>query len=253
MGMNGVAKRLRLACVFAVLAALAAGIAQAATFEVGPLVMHANGHFSPKALPKRKFAPIDLYGHAEVERREGGVPPALERAVLEFDRDGKLGVSGLAECAAASVANVTPDEARALCRGAIVGEGHVGALIGTIATESLLTVFNGPRLPDGTPTAIIHAQLTAPALQTFAIEVAIERRRGPYGYRAIINVPPIAGGLGAITHVDAKIGRRYVAAGAKRSYVAARCGDSILEARGVFTFADGTTVDGSVPQFCRVR
>jgi hypothetical protein len=219
--------------------------------------MHANGHFSPKVLPKRKFAPITLYGHAEVERKDGGVPAALEQAVLEFDRDGKLEVSGLAECPAATVARAAPEEARALCRGAIVGEGHVDASIAVpgvaIAVESLLTVFNGPRLQDGAPTAIIHAQLPAPVLQTFAIEVAIERQRGPYAYRAIINVPPIAGGLGALTHVDAKIGRRYVAAGVKRSYVAARCSDSILEARGTFTFAGGTTVNGSVPQFCQAR
>ena len=64
-------------------------------------------------------------------------------------------------------------------------------------------------------------------------------------------MPPLAGGLGALTHLDVKIGRRYRAGGRQRSYVSARCSDNILQTHGTFTFADGTTISGQVEKFCQ--
>jgi len=257
MGMTGIPKSLKVVFVVAILAALTVATAQGALVKVGPLILRANGGFSPTALPKKKFAPIDFHGNAEVERSDGGVPAALEHAVLDFDRDGRLSTSGLAECPAETIADATPEQARALCSEAIVGEGHLEGLVavpggGAVRTKSLLTIFNGPRL-QGNPTVILHAQFTTPALETFAIVVPIERKLGHYGYQATLNVPPIAGGLGALTHVDVRIGRRYTAGGVKRSYVSARCGDGILETHGTFTFADGTIIAGSVTGFCKTR
>lgn len=255
--MTGISKRLRVIVVVALLAGLIVAAAHGAVVKVGPLVLRADGGFTPNALPKKRFAPIDFHGHAEVERRGGGVPPALEHAVLDFDRDGRLNTGGLPRCSAETVAEAAPSRARALCRSAIVGEGHVEGLVavpgaGIARTRSLLTLFNGPR-QQGNATVVLHAQFTTPALETFAIVVPIERRPGNSGYRATLDMPPIAGGLGALTHVDAKIGRRYSAGGVKRSYVSARCADGIFETRGTFTFTDGTTIAGSVTEFCRTR
>jgi hypothetical protein len=256
--MKGVAKSLRLLPIaVAIAAALSAAGAQGALVKIGPLILRADGGFTPTALPKHKFVPIDFQGHAEIERKDGGVPPVLERAVIDFDRDGRLNTSGLPQCPPERVAGATPGEARRLCRGAIVGTGHVDGLIAvpglsTTRASSLLTIFNGPR-EEGNPTVVLHAQLTSPATQTFAIVVPIERKLGAYGYRATLDMPPIAGGWGALTHVDAKIGRRYASAGVKRSYVSARCGDGILETHGTFTFTDGTVIDGTVGKFCKIR
>jgi hypothetical protein len=154
------------------------------------------------------------------------------------------------------IAEASPEEARRLCRGAIVGSGRIEALISLaarpVAANSPLTIFNGPR-SGGDPTVVLHAQTTTPGTQTFAIVVPIERRRGQFRYRATLDLPPIAAGLGAITHVDVKIGRRFSAGGQRHSYVSARCSNGILQTHGRFTFADGTIIDGSVEKFCRAR
>jgi hypothetical protein len=100
---------------------------------------------------------------------------------------------------------------------------------------------------------ILHARTTVPATQTFAIVVPIERRPGAFRYRATLALPPIAAGLGAVTHVDVKVGRRFSAGGQRRSYVSAHCSDGILRTHGRFTFADGTIVDGSVEKACTPR
>lgn len=246
----------RVAALCCVLGAVFASGADAALVEVDGIVLHADGAFQPRLLPRHGFAPISFQGHVDIGARGGGQPATLEEVVLGFDRDGRLSAGGLPTCAADRVANASPAEARRLCAGAIVGGGSVEASIalpsGPVTARSPLTIFNGP--PEaGHPTVVLHAQTTVPAIQTFAIAVPIERRPGQFRYWAILRIPPIAGGLGSLTHIDVNVGRRFQAGGRKRSYVSARCSDGILRTHGHLTFADGTIIDGSVEKFCRAR
>jgi hypothetical protein len=235
---------------------LSAG-ASAALVRVNGLVLTADGGFTPRLLPRHAFAPIDFRGAANLKAVGGGAPPPLRQAVIQFDRDGRLETDGLPTCKPEMLAEATTAEARRLCAGAIVGTGHVSALIplpilGDVRASSPVTFFNGPP-QDGHPTAILHARTTVPAVQTFVIVIPIERRGGAYRYRATIDVPPIFGGIGSLVHLDAKIGRHYRYRGRKRSYASARCGNGILRTRGRFTFADGTIIEGSVEKGCTVR
>jgi hypothetical protein len=245
-----------LACV------IGAGAARGALLKVDNLVLTADGAFTPRKLPRKAYAPIDFKGWANVKAVDGGIPPALKQVILDFDRDGRIGVRGLPTCDPALLEEATPEEARARCRGAIVGSGHIEALIAGIGggapipAASLLTLFNGPPA-EGHPTVILHARTTEPAVQNFVITVPIVRRRGDFRYRATVDVPPIAAGRGAITHIDVDVGRRYRFGGKARSYVSARCSDGILSTHGRFTFADSEAgellVDGSVEKACTPR
>lgn len=236
---------------------LSCAVAGAALVRVGNLVLTADGGFTPRTLPRNAFAPIDFEGQANLRAVDGGIPTALQRAVVDFDRDGRLSTGGLPICDPASLAEATPQEARRRCPAAIVGTGHVGALIARegqepIEASSPLTLFNGPR-QEGHPTVVFHARTTVPAVQSFVVTIPIERRRGEFRYRATVQVPPIAAGRGALTHLDVKVGRRYRYRGSKRSYTSARCRDGILRTHGIFNFADGMIIDGSVEKPCTVR
>lgn len=248
---------LTMGALLAVCAPLLVGTAGAATVRIGTLILHADGGFEPQLLPKRTYAPIHFQGYGEIKTTDGSIPPALQHVKLEFDRDGRLTTAGLAVCQPAGIETASPEEARRRCRSAIVGRGHIAAavplpLLGRLEMRSLLTLFNGPRR-DGNPTVIFHAQAPFPISETYVVVIEIERRHGIYGYRTAFDVPPIAGGLGSITRLDAKIGREYRAGGVERSYVSARCSDSILQTRGSFLFADGNIVEGSVFKVCRAR
>ncbi|HEV2791292.1 MAG TPA: hypothetical protein VGV69_08360 [Solirubrobacterales bacterium] len=248
------AKVAKLGLVALVVAALGAGAAPGALVEVNDLVLRADGGFQPQTLPRRSFAPIEFQGRVDIAAKGGGRPSPLKQALIDFDRDGRLSVGGLPTCAPESIAEASTEEARRRCRAAIVGSGRVEALValasGPVPASSPLTIFNGPRL-EGMPTAILHARTTVPGTQTYAIVVPIEKRRGGFRYRARLDLPPIAAGLGAITHLDVEIGRRYRAGGKARSYVSARCSDNILQTHGRFSFEDGTVIDGLVEKYCR--
>jgi hypothetical protein len=236
---------------------LLVGGANAALVRVGNLVLTADGGFTPRQLPLRSYVPIDFRGFADLRSTDGSVPAPLQQAVIDFDRDGRLTTGGLPSCEPSTLEGATPLEARSRCPAAIVGTGHVGALIARegqppVPTASALTLFNGPR-QEGKPTVILHARTTVPAVQTFVITIPIERRGGAYRYRATVDVPPIAGGQGSLTHLDVKVGKRYSFHGKKRSYTSARCGDGIFRTRGRFTFEGGIVIEGSIEKACTVR
>lgn len=248
---------LRRAGLLALIVATAiAGTAAAALVEVDNIVLRADGGFQPQTLPRRGYAPIDFQGRVDIAAKTGGRPSPLKQALIDFDRDGRLNVAGLPTCAPESIAQVGTTEARGICRGALVGTGRVEARValpsGTVRANSALTIFNGPRLGN-LPTAVLHARFTVPATETYAILVPIEKRRGDFRYRARLDLPPLAGGLGALTHIDVEIGRRYRAGGRNRSYVSARCSDNVLQTHGRFSFEDGTVIDGLVEKYCHSK
>jgi hypothetical protein len=251
-------KVIRAAFLALAIAALAAASASGdgALVEVNNLILRADGGFQPQTLPRQRYTPIDFQGHVDISARGGGRPAPLQQALIDFDRDGRLSVAGLPTCAPETIAAASTEEARQACRGALVGTGRVDVMVslpsGTAKASSPLTIFNGPQL-EGGPSAILHARFTVPTTETYAIVVPIERLSGGFRYRARLDLPPLAGGLGALTHIDVKIGRRYRAAGKPRSYVSARCSDNVLQTHGRFQFEDGTVISGLVEKFCRSK
>lgn len=236
------------------MAIVVAGAAGSSEVRVGNLVLRADGGFQPQALPKHRRVPIRFQGWAKIRTTDRSVPPAARYLKLEFDRDGLLTTAGLPVCRPGRVEATTSKQARRRCRGAIVGTGQVRAVLslagGRISVGSPLTLFNGPRR-HGNPTVVAHAQTAVPFFQAYVVVAEIERRRGTFGYRTAFHIPPIAGGIGALTDVSGRIGRRYRAAGAERSYVSARCSNGILQTQGDVRFDDGTVIYGSIYKACR--
>jgi hypothetical protein len=232
---------------------LAAGDATGATVRAGPVVLHAEGSFSPHVLPKRTYAPVALSAEVDVHSTEASEPPVVKEAVLEFDRDGLLSTRGLPVCRRAQIAHVGVAQARRRCAGSIVGTGHLNAVVTVsllrIKVRAALTLFNGPRR-GGTPTVLAHAQPVALIDDVYVVSVPIEPERGSYGYRATIDVPRLLGGAATLTEVDAKLGRRYRFHGAERSYASARCSDGTLGIRGRLTFVGAPAVEGTIEQAC---
>jgi hypothetical protein len=243
-----------LCCALAVLAG--AGVANGALVKVENIILRADGGFEPRNLPRARYAPIEFEGFFEIAAKGGGRPVALQEVTLDFDRDGRLSSAGLPTCPREWVASAGVAEARATCRGAIVGKGKVEAVVdvdsGPVPVSSPLTIFNGPRQA-GAPTVVLHARTPPPGAETFAMLVPIEKRAGGFRYRATLAFPELAEGRGSITRVEATVGRRYSAGGQRRSYVSARCSDGILHTHGRFTFVDGTVVDGSVEKACLAK
>jgi len=246
------------ALVAAVLALGAAASASGIILHAGDLVVHANGGFAPKALPKHRNAPITLHGGGRLSTLSGDLPPILKTISIEFDRHGAVETKGLPRCTAAKLQATTVPAARRACPGAIVGKGSGTALVAfpeqkPFPVSSPLTIFNGPP-KNGQPTVLAHAYTTVPVPTTFVVPIVIETiHKGVYGYRTSAVIPRIAGGYGIPISGHLKIGRKWTYRGKHYSYLQARCETGRLQARGEFTFSDGTFLIGTFLRPCKVR
>jgi hypothetical protein len=243
----------------AALAVLAvAGTAEAIKLRAGDIVIYADGGFAPTKLPRTENAPISIHGGGRITTVSGALPPVLETIDIEFDRHGAVETIGLPTCRQGQLEATTVSQARKKCGGAIVGKGKGTAIVkfpeqAAIPASSPITVFNGPK-KNGNPTVLAHAYLTKPVPTTFVVPVVIEKiHKGIYGYRTKGRIPKIANGFGIPVKGFLKIGKRWTFKGKRHSYVNARCETGRLQARGQFTFKDGTYLSGTFLKPCTVR
>jgi hypothetical protein len=245
--------------VLAVVIVLAlAGTALGIRLVAGPVVVTANGGFSPTTLPKDHFAPIKLHGFGKISTVDGSLPPILKTITIWFDKHGEVVTKGLPVCTPGKLAATTTPQARKLCPGAIVGTGFGKAVVnfpeqGPIPASSAITIFNGPR-KHGNPTVLAHAHLTVPAPTTFVVPIEIQRvHDGRYGFKTVAEIPKIAGGYGTPIYGRLTIGREWKYHGKTLSYANASCPDGRLQAKGEFSFKDGTVLHGSLAKACKAK
>jgi hypothetical protein len=222
----------------------------------GDLVIEGRGGFRPETLPRHHDAPIMIYGGGKLSTKSGEVPPILETLTFEFDRHGSVDTTGLEVCTAGKLQATTVPAARKACPNAIVGEGRGSAIVtfpeqAPIPVSSPITLFNGPK-SHGDDTVLAHAYTTVPIATTFIVPVVIEKiHKGVYGYRTEAKIPKIAGGYGHPISGNIKIERKWTLKGKKHSYVNARCENGRLQARGEFSFKDGTFLKGTFFRPCK--
>jgi hypothetical protein len=237
---------------------LVVGTAGAITLRVGDIVITADGGFTPTTLPKHRDAPITLHGGGKISTVSGELPPILKTIKIEYDRHGSLQTTGLPVCRAGELEATDVATARRHCPGSIVGKGFGHAIVkfpeqAPIPISSPITIFNGPKVR-GLPSVLAHAFTTVPVPTTFIVPIVIERiHKGVYGYRTEATIPTIAGGAGVPISGSLRIGKRWTYKGKRYSYVNARCETGHLQARGEFTFKDGTFLSGVFLKPCKVR
>ncbi len=246
-----------LLCV-AIASACLAGTAGAIRMQVGDIVVNGDGQVIPSKLPKLENAPIRLKMHGRLGTVSGALPPVFERLRLEVDGEGEIETRGLPVCPAAKLQSTDVRTARRLCPNSIIGTGTGRAIIAFpeqrgIDVTSPLTLFNGPN-GAGRWTIYVHAFITVPVPAAIVITVHIERiDNGPYGYEVEAVLPKIAGGAGIPISAELEVGHTWTYAGRRYSYLNGRCEDGKLQARGEFSFKDGTLLNGSFLKPCSVR
>lgn len=241
--------RSRLRKTFALAAVLALGggaSAYAITAEVGPVWVSATATVQPRELPGPGHgnAPITLSSITRVGTHDGSTPPTLETLLFVLDRNGRVEAKGWPTCSLARLEGTTPTQARKRCAKALVGTGTAKVLVSPpgrapFRMTSPLSFFNGPA-GGGGPVLIGHAYETFPAPKTLLVRIPIERLSGGrYGYRVEVDFPEFAGGYGAPTLAEAKIGATRKRGGRTIGYLEAHCSGGRLQVHGSARFTNG--------------
>lgn len=221
--------------VLALGAALAVALTAVATakfdtFRVGNIILKADGGVSPKALPKKTYAPVTVNVRGQISTADGTHPPAFREAVIDFDRNGKIETTGLPVCKGGQLEARDTKAAKKVCGKTIVGSGSGQIEISfpeqkPIPVSAPITVFNGGTKA-GKTTLYIHTFITVPVPSAVVTTVTIKKvKKGRYGLSTVSKIPVIAGGSGSVLSFDIKFGKTYTYKGKKRSYISARCTD----------------------------
>lgn len=246
---------LKAAVAALVLLGLLAGGAEALRTQIQNTVVSVTADITPRELPARGGAPVAIESVTRIASRDGSAPPALSKIVFVLDKHGFLETEGLPVCPAAKIAHATPEQARKRCAGAIVGKGVGKAdvrLPGQAPAQisSPLTLFNAPPV-GGKPSLIAHAYETLPTPQAVVVPFSVERiNHGRYGFRAEIELPPIAAGYGSATLAQATVGKTWKRGGKTVGYINGRCAGGRLQIYGTLSFADGSLFPGTLVSPC---
>jgi hypothetical protein len=241
-----------------VAALLCGAVAYGITTQIGNLKVSATAEFQPRAFPEHGTLPATFGSIVRIKTVNGEAPPALKTLVFEFDKHGKLNFRGLPTCTVAKLEGATPDEARKRCAGALLGTGVGKARVDidgkpSFTITSPISIFNAP--PEGgKPTLIAHAYETVPSPQALLVPFSVEKvNHGRYGYRAELEIPPIAGGDGAAVLAEASFGRTYKRHGRKVGYAEAECSGGRLQVHGELIFSDGSFLQSLLTSPCHDR
>jgi hypothetical protein len=229
--------------------------AYAVTTQIGNLKVSATAEFQPRAFPEHGTVPATFGSIVRIKSVNGDQPPALKTLVFEFDKHGKLNFKGLPTCSVAKLEGTTPDEARKRCAGALLGTGVGKARVdlpgkSSFVLTSPISIFNAAP-QGGKPALIAHAYETVPSPQALLVPFTVEKvNHGRYGYRAELELPPVAGGAGSATLAEAEFGRTYVRHGRKIGYAEAECAGGRLQVHGELIFSDGSFLQSLLTSPC---
>jgi hypothetical protein len=246
-----------------ILALVAAGLfcaaaAVAVTTQIGNLKASATAEFKPRAFPAHGTVPATFGSIVRIKTVNGEQPPTLKTLVFEFDKHGKLNTKGVPTCTMAKLEGTTPTEARKRCAGALVGTGVGKARVempgkAPFVMTSAISIFNAPA-EGGKPALIAHAYETVPSPQALLVPFTVERvNHGRYGYRAELELPPIAGGYGAAILAEAQFGRTFKSHGKKVGYVEGECSGGRLQVHGELIFTDGSFLQSLLTSPCHIE
>jgi hypothetical protein len=236
--------------------AIAAGaFAKPITVTAGNLVLRFDSSITPKALPKKKLAPITFRISADISTKDGRHPPAAKTFEGEVDQNGALNPKGLPACKQGQLEARTTQAALAACKKALIGKGFAEAEVefaesAPFDAKGPLLVFNGGGNARKTK-ILVHVYANVPVPTAFITPVTVTKiKNGKYGLKIDSRIPVVAGGAGSLTKFEITNRKIFTFRGKKQSYFLAKCPSGNLFGKGDVAFTDGTRLKGTVAIPC---
>lgn len=260
-------RQLALLMLLAFAALAASAPAKVREFEIiqkGNLRVKFGAEFTPSTLPRDRPAPITVEVAGAIATTDGSHPPPLRKLEIAINRHGRIETTGLPTCTAPLLQSTTTKEALARCGEARVGSGNFKAqlALGTgkdVPATGRIVVFNSRSA--GKPALLIHLFIGVPVRVTMVVPITIgHKEEGEYGTVLRAPIPKLGGGLGSVTEIELKLGRRYTFDGRRRSYLASACSAPAGVGsvpfpflRGKFRFEGHGKIVASLLKSCTVR
>lgn len=228
------------------------------------LIISFDGGIAPNTLPRRGTRPISAQLSGRVRAADGGPLPQLDRLQIEIHRKAIFATRGLPVCRLEQISDALASVALQNCRSSLIGSGRFGVQLAfpdqlPTYTQGRVFAFNsriGPRRA-----ILLHIVTASPVVVAITVPLTMTaQRRGDFGLRMTTpSLPRLIGHHIYTTDFVFSLGRRFRAAGERRSYLNAGCpapegfsGGLFNLARATFEFSDGRRIRQTLTRNCRV-
>ena len=176
-----------------------------------------KGDLSPTKLPRKGQAPIAVSVSGQIDALKANELPQLKAMSIAINSAGKLDVKGIPHCRINHINPSTTQQALAMCRSSLIGEGSFSANVvlpeqSPFPSKGKLLAFNGTI--GRKPAIFAHVYGTQPLATSYVFAFKVKKTKGTFGTLLEASFPKATGDWGYITGITLNLSRsRFMEAG----------------------------------------
>lgn len=235
-------------------AALAQPTAAEVTQKQGVRVT-VDGGLSPTRLPRRGQVPVAVSVSGQIAATKQGALPQLKALTIAINSAGTLDVSGIPHCRIGHINPSTSAQALAICRSALIGEGHFSANVvlpeqSPFPSQGRLLAFNGTI--GRQPAVFAHVYGTQPLATSYVFAFRIKKTKGTFGTILEASFPRATGDWGYITGISLNLDKsRFMKAGCPAPKGFSKVLFPLVKTS--FDFAGGLDLQSTLTRSCEAK
>lgn len=240
-------------------ALLAAGaLAQptsAEVFQKQGVRVTVDGGLSPTRLPRKGKAPVAVSVSGQIAATKQGTLPQLKALQIAINSAATLDVGGIPHCRINHINPSTTQQALAMCRSSLIGEGHFSANVvlpeqSPFPSQGKLLAFNGQI--GRKPAIFAHVYGTQPLATSYVFAFRIKKTKGTFGTVLEASFPNATGDWGYITGISLNLDKsRFMQAGCPAPNGFNKVVFPLV--RTSFDFAGGLDVQSTLTRSCEAK
>jgi hypothetical protein len=214
-----------------------------------------DGALSPTKLPRKGSAPVGVSVSGHIEALKQGELPQLKALSIAINSAGTLDVGGIPHCRINHIDPSTTQQALAMCRSSLIGEGSFSADVvlpeqSPFPSKGKLLAFNGTI--GRKPAIFAHVYGTEPLSTSYVFAFKIRKQRGTFGTILEASFPKATGDWGYITGISLNLERsRFMKAGCPAPAGFDKVVFPLVKTS--FDFAGGLRLDSTLTRSCEAK
>jgi hypothetical protein len=246
----------RLLAVGAVaLTAVFTSLAQGEVAQKQGVRVTVDGGLSPTGLPRKGQVPVAVSVKGAIAATKQGALPQLKAIQVAINRAGTLNVRGIPHCRIGKIDPSTTQQALAMCRSSLIGEGDFSADVvlpeqSPFPSKGKLLAFNGTI--GRKPAVFAHVYGTEPLSTSYVFAFEVKKTKGTFGTVLEASFPKATGDWGYITGISLNLFRsRFMEAGCPAPKGFDKVAFPLV--RTSFDFAGGLDIESTLNRSCQAK
>jgi hypothetical protein len=237
----------------AALTALSASLAQGEVAQEQGIRVTVDGGLSPTRLPRKGKVPVAVSVKGNVAATQQGTLPQLKGLSIAINSHGTLNVKGIPHCRINKINPSTTQQALAMCRSSLIGEGDFSADVvlpeqSPFPSKGKLLAFNGTI--GRKPAIFAHVYGTEPLSTSYVFAFKVRKTKGTFGTLLEASFPKATGDWGYITGISLNLFRsRFMEAGCPVSAGFTKTSFPLVKTS--FDFAGGLDIQSTLNRSCQ--